>query len=70
MVPSRLFRNRWSALLWSAGILWTAYDVAMANRGANRGPAPTNAATPAAVQDATGEAVDPADLAILANAAG
>lgn len=66
MVPSRLFRNRWSALLWSAGILWTAYDVAMANRG----PAPNNAARPAAVQDATGEAVDPADLAILANAAG
>lgn len=28
MPYARLFRSRWSALLWAAGILWTAYDVA------------------------------------------
>ena len=66
MVPSRIFRNRWSALFWSAGILLTAYDVAMASRGS--APAVVNAATPAAMQDATGETVDPNDLAALANA--
>jgi hypothetical protein len=25
---SKIFRNRWWALLWAAGILWMAYDVA------------------------------------------
>lgn len=25
---ARLFRSRWSALLWAAGILWFAYDTA------------------------------------------
>ena len=25
---TRLFRSRWSALLWAAGILYLAYDVA------------------------------------------
>ncbi len=29
MLPSpRLFRSRWWALLWAAGICWTAIDVA------------------------------------------
>ncbi|WP_174292569.1 hypothetical protein [Sphingomonas bacterium] len=65
MIPSRLFRSRWSALFWAAGILWTAYDVAMASRP----EPPTNTSAPAD-RDATGEAVNPADLAILANAAG
>jgi hypothetical protein len=39
---SRLFRSRWAALLWAAGICWTAYDVAAPD------PAPTeaNAAQP------------------------
>jgi hypothetical protein len=23
---ARIFRSRWWALLWAAGILWTAYD--------------------------------------------
>jgi hypothetical protein len=34
---SRLFRSRWAALLWAAGICWTAYDVAAPD------PAPTEA---------------------------
>ena len=24
---ARLFRSRWSALFWAAGVLWFAYDV-------------------------------------------
>jgi hypothetical protein len=29
MLPnSRVFRSRWSALLWAAGIIWFAVDVA------------------------------------------
>lgn len=60
---SRLFRNRWSALLWSAGILWTAYDVA----GGATGPA--EQANAAAAVDATGDRIDQAALASFANAA-
>ncbi len=63
MPMSRLFRSRWSALLWAGGIVWTAYDVA--------GSAPReNAAANAATVDATGEAVDAADLIAVTNAAG
>jgi hypothetical protein len=62
---SRLFRSRWAALFWSAGILWTAYDVA------NDAPEPASAANNASVgQDATGAAIDARDLAILANMGG
>ena len=52
--------------MWSAGILWTAYDVA--------GDAPESRSEPmlnkTAVQptDATGVAFNPRDLAVLANA--
>lgn len=68
MIPSGIFRNRWAALFWAAGILWTAYDVASANSG---GAAPaSNASAAAAPTDATGEAVTAADLAVLANAGG
>lgn len=61
---AKLFRSRWAALLWAAGIIWTAYDVAA-------GTAPT--APPAANTtdnkpvDATGTPVDKEDLAVIAN---
>lgn len=66
---ARLFRSRWAALFWSAGILWTAYDVA------NDAPEPaaTNAASGNVVDqpaDATGAAYNASDLVILANASG
>ena len=66
---SRLFRSRWAALLWSVGIVWTAYDVA------NDAPeaAPTNMSAGNTVDqptDATGSTFNAQDLAILANAAG
>lgn len=35
MIPmkhSTIFKSRWMALLWSAGILWVAYDVASSAR--------------------------------------
>jgi hypothetical protein len=65
MFSSKIFRSRWSALFWAGGILWTAYDVAEANA-----PDPATNNMSAAQQDATGEAVTNADLAVLANAMG
>jgi hypothetical protein len=54
MVPmkfSTIFRSRWMALLWSAGIIWFALDVA----GDGGEPA---GASPAVTTDATGAPVD------------
>ncbi|WP_174286710.1 hypothetical protein [Sphingomonas bacterium] len=65
MVGPRLFRSRWSALLWAGGILWTAYDVADATP--DRGTVAAGNATGGDVVDATGAAVDAKDLAVLAN---
>lgn len=58
MIPvkhSNIFRNRWWALLWAAGILWFAYDVA----GGSSGEAPANnSANSAETTDVTGAPVD------------
>ena len=59
----RLFRNRWAALLWAAGILWLAVDVA-GYAPARKDPT-ANASAPADT-DATGEVVQNSDLEILA----
>lgn len=67
MFSSKIFRSRWSALFWAAGILWTAYDVADAAPTSKAATA--NETTPAAT-DATGMAVDKDDLSVLANAIG
>jgi len=64
---AKLFRSRWSALLWAGGILWTAYDVA------DSAPHPAPAAKShggSATEDATGATVHDEDLALLANLAG
>ncbi len=40
MIPMRsstIFKNRWWAVLWAAGILWFAYDVAGGAPGADEG---------------------------------
>ena len=65
MIPmkhSSIFRSRWFALLWAAGILWFAYDVA----GGSSGPAANsdgNAQQAAApVTDATGAEVSDEQL--------
>ncbi len=67
MMFAKLFRSRWSALVWAGGIVWSAADFA---DSAPVVAPPANAATGVDTkpQDATGEAVDPADLAVLANA--
>ncbi len=60
----KLFLSRWSALLWAAGILWTAADTV----GFGPPAATGNQATATNDTDATGMEVNSADLAILANA--
>jgi len=60
---SRLFRSRWAALWWACGVLWFAYDVAGA---APEGP---RSGTETMV-DASGAAVNAADVAAIVNAAG
>jgi hypothetical protein len=69
MLPSpRLFRSRWTALLWAAGIVWTAVDIA------DSAPAPKAANTSSAhLAPADAPADDPAnaaDIAALANLIG
>lgn len=61
--PSRIFRSRWAALLWAAGVIFTAVTFI------GLGDKESHQAT-AALQDATGANVSDADLAVLANLAG
>ena len=61
---AKLFRNRWAALIWAGGILWTAVDVA----GYSPSRDPDAHATAAAPTDATGEAIQNSDLVALAAA--
>jgi hypothetical protein len=62
--PSALFRSRWAALLWAAGVLWTAVSVA------GVGKAPSHAVPAANATDATGQPIDNEDLALLRNVIG
>lgn len=71
---ARLFRSRWAALFWSAGILWTAYDVAgvapttVAEAPSSNSTVANHGTAKPDAQDATGSAFDMQDLQILANA--
>ena len=59
MIPvktSSVFKNRWMALLWAAGIIWFAYD--FAGSGPQGGNASANAEQST---DATGAAISNAD---------
>jgi hypothetical protein len=51
---STIFRSRWMALLWAAGICWMAYDFAAPDNAGNNAQAgedmPINAADIAAIQ--------------------
>jgi hypothetical protein len=53
---SSIFRSRWIALFWAAGILWLAYDAA----GGGDDAAGNNAQT-----DATGMPLNQADIAAM-----
>ena len=48
MFYSRLFRSRWAALLWAAGIIWLAVDVADRSTAKDE-PATVNASDVAAL---------------------
>ena len=58
--PSRIFRSRWAALLWAAGVLFTAVTTIGFGDTADAGHN-------AALTDAAGSAVSNADLAVLTN---
>ena len=55
MIPMRtstIFKSRWMALLWAAGIIWFAYDFAAPS-------AAGNATTTSQITDANGAPVTP-----------
>jgi hypothetical protein len=56
MKTSTIFKSRWFALVWAAGIIWVAYDIA-------EGSAPTSNTSDNATQatDVTGAPVTPDD---------
>ena len=59
MVPMRtstIFKSRWWALIWGAGILWTAYDFAGAQPQAS---AVNNSAAADGSSDDSGAAITP-----------
>lgn len=63
MRMSTVFKNRWWALIWAAGIVWFAYDFA--------GDQPQEgAANNSAVTDATGSPVSDQDSNRIAQALG
>jgi hypothetical protein len=67
MPYAKLFRSRWAALIWAAGILWTAVDVAgFAPAKSHDDIAQATANATAPQTDVTGEVVKNSDLAILA----
>jgi hypothetical protein len=60
MIPMRtssIFKSRWMALIWAAGIIWVAYDFAESVPQAG-GNSAENAAQPT---DATGTSITPED---------
>ncbi len=66
MIPmkfSTIFKSRWMALLWAAGIIYAALDVA----GDGDGPAGNGGGNQVAAEtDATGAPVIPAETEALA----
>ena len=64
MVPMRsstIFKSRWMALVWAAGILWVAYDVAGSEPQDSNASANSEQAT-----DATGAPINSDDVNKLA----
>ncbi|WP_288934961.1 hypothetical protein [uncultured Sphingomonas sp.] len=71
MIPGpRLFRSRWAALLWAAGLLWAVADMAGGLTGPHRArPAAPGASSTPEAPPAAAPAQDP-DVAALVNALG
>lgn len=63
MLYAKLFRSRWSALLWAAGMLWFAIDVA----GFSAPDTPASNVAASVPTDVTGTPLDNSDLAIFAS---
>ena len=61
MRTSSVFKSRWMALIWAAGIIWFAYDVAGSE------PQASNASANAEQTDATGSPVTSDDTNRLAD---
>ena len=62
MIPMRhstIFKSRWMALLWAAGIIWFAIDVSTPDAAA------TEAGANAVATDASGSPVSNEDIAAL-----
>ena len=62
MIPMRhstIFRSRWMALLWAAGIIWFAVDFTSPDASA------TNGSANAVSTDVTGSPVNNQDMAAL-----
>jgi hypothetical protein len=62
--PSKIFRSRWSALFWAAGVIFTA--VTTIGFGSARTDAKPGAAETVLTDD-SGAEVSNADLAVLRN---
>lgn len=60
---AKLFRSRWTALLWAGGILWMAYDVA----GGAPSPPPLVTRNTGDPVDVTGTPISDDDLNMLAH---
>ena len=59
MIPMRtssIFRSRWMALIWAAGIIWFAYDVAAPSAEVSNNSAAAEQPT-----DVTGAPITPED---------
>ena len=52
---SSIFRSRWIALLWAAGIIWTAVDYAGKSRGGNNSADAAEQAQAAALLNSFGQ---------------
>jgi hypothetical protein len=66
MVPMRfstIFKSRWFAVVWAAGIIWMAYDVA-----GGRSETTNNSASAEQATDVTGAPVNPDDAKTLEEA--
>jgi hypothetical protein len=67
MIPmknSTIFKSRWMALIWAAGIIWFAYDVASSSAP----PANSTDSNDVQITDASGAPVSPEEANKLQDA--
>jgi hypothetical protein len=67
MIPMRMssiFKNRWMALVWAAGMIWLAYDFVAPSKP----PASASDGNEVEITDATGAPVSPEEAKKLEEA--